>query len=117
MSEHSQKPITVYYDGTCALCTTAVNAFGAEHIEQKDLTREALPADISFAQAWNEMYVVDAAGTKYRGADAVLRILDEHRGWRWLARIGRLPVLHSIAMFLYSFIARHRHQLFGVRKG
>lgn len=113
MEPAKENRMTVYYDGTCRLCTAAVHTFGAGHIEQKDITRETLPADIPFEKVWNEMYVVDASGTKYRGADAVLRILDEHRGWRWLARIGRLPVFHSAAIFLYSFVARHRHRLFG----
>ncbi len=107
-----EKKITVYYDGSCPLCSAVVHPFDADTFDKRDVTKEPLPSHISPEQAQREVHVVDAAGKTYRGVDAVFRILDEQRGWRWLARVGRLPGFHFLAAATYAFVARNRYRFF-----
>jgi predicted DCC family thiol-disulfide oxidoreductase YuxK len=45
------------------------------------------------------------------GDAAIPEILRRLRGWRWLARVCRLPGIELLAPRLYAWVARHRYQI------
>ena len=103
----------VYYDGSCPMCTVfadSVDTTQSDMFETRDVTQGNLPDGASFQDVWKEMYVVED-GKQYRGADAVLRVLSEKRGWKWLAWLGSLPGINSIAHGVYRVVAANRHRI------
>ena len=101
----------VYYDGVCRVCSGAVDAYAKEGYVKHDVSGHDLPPGVSYETAMQYMHVVDTDGTVYKGADAAMRIMDEHPLWRFVARIGRLPGFHALAVALYRIIATHRYLL------
>jgi predicted DCC family thiol-disulfide oxidoreductase YuxK len=108
---------TVYYDGECPMCQAFQAKVGASNQAEKftfvDVNTQTLPSDISKEQALQQMHVVDANGIVYKNADSVLAVLDEYKSLRWLARIGRLPIINSFLRVGYRWVARNRYSLFG----
>ena len=111
----SQK--TIVYDGLCTMCKGLTSTVARSEQNQRfrtvDYTSEHLPSSVSREQAKKEIHVVTADGTVYRNAAAVFAILEEYPKLAWLARIGRLPGIRTIASWLYRLIAARRHLLWG----
>ena len=115
------KKISIYYDGSCPMCTvfadTTASSSQGEKFERNDVTKGALPAGATFEQVWDKMYVVDSNGVQYKGADAVLRIMQEYPLWRPLAFLGRLPIFNSIAHGIYYVVSKNRHRIPWKKRG
>lgn len=60
-----------------------------------------------------EIHVTDETGTTYRGADAILKILDQYPHWRALSAVARFPLFKPLLPIGYNFVASNRHFLFG----
>lgn len=109
--DHAMK--TVIYDGSCGLCRATID--GARRADQGktlafvDLTRHPLPPGIDRAAAEKEIHVIDEDGTVHRNAAGILQILEADPRRRWLARLGRLPVVRTILRRGYRLVARYRH--------
>jgi predicted DCC family thiol-disulfide oxidoreductase YuxK len=74
-------------------------------IQQVGLSREQVDRDV-WAIASNE--------TRWRGADAVNRTLQElGRGWAWVASLYHLPPIRWIEDRIYRWVADHRAGLSG----
>ena len=102
-----QKDLTVYYDGACPLCTAEIGHYesreGAERLcfvniaEQTGVTG----ADLDRNAALKRFHVRTADGALLSGAAAFTEIWATLPGWRWLARLARLPGMPWLLERLY----------------
>ncbi|MEJ0002248.1 MAG: DCC1-like thiol-disulfide oxidoreductase family protein [bacterium] len=110
-------PKAIYYDGTCPMCTVLMDKIGSskagESFDMKDATSEPLPRAISKEAVERGIHVVDADGTVHKNSQAILSIMAEYPRWKFLARIGKLPVIRQALEAGYRLISLHRHFLFG----
>ena len=51
------------------------------------------------------LYVQFSDGTELKGVDAFIYVWSNTRGYNWLAKIIRLPIIFQIAKFCYIPIA------------
>ena len=114
----SGSKVHIYYDGTCKMCSGIVQKL--EHSSQGSLfsptkIAEHLPEGVTTSEARRDVHAVDKNGTVYRGADAVLYIISQYPQWRWVAFMGRLPLIRQVVRILYRIIADNR-QRFGLIK-
>lgn len=107
---------TVYYDGSCPMCTVIVNKIDGsskgEKFSMRDITEDPLPQDFTKDDVEKEIHIV-ADGKVYKNAEAVLKILEQYPVWKIFAQIGRLPIIKSLLRVGYNLVARNRHFLFG----
>src|SRR3989344_9282166 len=77
--EWMEKKITVYYDGMCRGGSVAADALSAEPGKMYfvDANKTELPAGITFQDAMHDVYAVDVSGRRYKGDEAVLKILEQ----------------------------------------
>jgi predicted DCC family thiol-disulfide oxidoreductase YuxK len=117
MESEGKPKVKIYYDGVCNLCSGLADTIDqSEHganFSLNDISKDPLPQGVSKEEAMHDVHVVDESGTMYRGADAVLRVLDMYPGFRWIAALGRLPGLHLIAMGVYRVVEQTRYRIFG----
>lgn len=109
---------TVVYDGECPFCTNQM-----KWIQQRDQAErfQFVPNQEptlleQYPQLENQdlnsgLRLIQPDGTVQIGADAVYGIARQLSGWRWLALLYRIPLLHGIARWLYGWIAAHRRSL------
>ena len=57
------------------------------------------------------MRLVHVDGSVSAGADAVYQIARQIKGWKQLAWLYRVPVLHRIFRDAYAWVAKHRYKL------
>lgn len=120
MEEQSKPKISIYYDGSCNLCSGLTDRIDlSEHgsaFTLTDISKGRLPVGVSKEEAMHDVHVVDQNGRMYRGVDAVLRILEEYPRLRWLAVIGSFPGFRQLFMFMYRIVERTRYSIFGRKK-
>lgn len=89
--------IQVYYDGACPLCRREIALYSGLQatcaIQWMDVSAESstLPPGCSREAMLARFHVTDAHGRLVSGAAAFLTLWESLPGWRWLARLGRLP--------------------------
>lgn len=113
-----QEPrLAVLYDGHCRLCSgTAARLRRFDRygrLELIDLHRPEVPErfpHLDLQRAMQEIQTVDSDGTFHAGVDAFARIGARLPGWRWVAWLLRVPVIHGIAVAVYRWIARNRYR-------
>jgi predicted DCC family thiol-disulfide oxidoreductase YuxK len=107
----------VLYDGECAMCSNLalrINETDAvDSLATNDLRHARLPQGVTAEAVTRELHVIEADGRITRGADAVLRILEEYPRWRWLARIGSSRAAKPFTAMGYRFVATNRDHIFG----
>jgi predicted DCC family thiol-disulfide oxidoreductase YuxK len=111
-----KKITTVYYDGSCPMCTAFVGATisgDKDTFLLQDITTDTLPPQLTRGAVEREMHVVDGAGMVFKNAAAILHILDTVPYWRRITWIGRLPIIRRIMPIGYGIVARNRHFIFG----
>lgn len=108
---------TIYYDGSCPMCTTIIGKVGGssqkEKFDPKDTARGSLPHGLTKEQVEKEIHVIGPDGKVYKNAEAILKILEEYPRWRFLVKIGGLPIIRQLLPVGYKFIAANRHFIFG----
>ncbi|MBC8080933.1 MAG: DUF393 domain-containing protein [Gorillibacterium sp.] len=112
--------LTLLYDAHCNLCLHTVSTLkrleikaDLQMIPLQEAELSVLPKGYSQEELLSELHVIDSAGTVYRGAEAVFRILRTVKGLGWLLFLHRLPGMKRAANWGYRLIARRRYQLFG----
>lgn len=96
-NEGAAPPLTVLYDGACPLCRREIGLYrglpSSSPLCFADVSDAAqpLPPGTQRAQLLARFHVLDADGRLLSGAQAFLALWAALPGWRWLARIGRLP--------------------------
>jgi len=90
-------PTTVYYDGSCPLCTAEIGHYasrsGSENLNFVDVSRSDadLGCDLAPDTAIARFHVRGADGQLRSGARAFIAIWETLPGWRWVARLASLP--------------------------
>lgn len=96
-TEASTSPLTVLYDGACPLCRREIDIYrdlqASAPVCFTDVSDVAqpVPHGTSREQLLARFHVRTADGRLLSGAQAFLALWSALPGWRWLARIGRLP--------------------------
>ncbi|MCG3178156.1 MAG: hypothetical protein BIFFINMI_00479 [Phycisphaerae bacterium] len=111
------RPVVVY-DGDCAFCRGQVDRMRRrdpggifeyvprcqERLEER--FRQIVEGDFN-----SGMRLIEPDGRVYVAADAVFHIARRLRGWRRLAWLYRVPLLHALFRWGYALVAKNRHRL------
>ncbi|HEX8698931.1 MAG TPA: lipase maturation factor family protein [Myxococcaceae bacterium] len=104
----------VLYDKDCGFCRRWVARWQARTEGRVHFT-PARPAlrwlfGIRKKDARRAMQLIEASGAIFQGAEAAFRMLlfSPRRRTRWLARLGLLPGVRTVASGVYRVIANHR---------
>ncbi|EOA04455.1 hypothetical protein HBH1_03610 [Herbaspirillum sp. BH-1] len=98
-SGNQKDALTVLYDGACPLCRREIGLYqrlGEQaplrfcDISQPD-RGSALPSGLTREQLLARFHVQRADGVVFSGAAAFVQLWASLPGWRWLARLARLP--------------------------
>ena len=110
----SAPPLTVLYDGACPLCRREIGIYRGLRTSAPvcfaDVSDAAqpLPPGTTREQLLARFHVRDADGRLLSGAQAFLALWETLPGWRWLARIGRLPGVAWAMERVYRLFLRVR---------
>ncbi len=95
--EEAAPTLTVLYDGACPLCRREIGIYRGLpsrtpvcFADVSDMA-QPLPGGTTREQLLARFHVRDADGRLHSGAQAFLALWATLPGWRWLARLGRLP--------------------------
>src|ERR1051325_6759048 len=116
MPKRGKGKITAYYDGKCPMCTAGMNAVGrSSKNDQFDLRDMHCEPSLPFPREAieKEMHVVDGNGAVFKGADAILKIIEQYPRLRMLAATGRSAPVRPCLPVGYRFVAANRRFLFG----
>lgn len=126
MSADGRRLLTVYYDGECNLCLSAVDRLKRlrTRSELRFATLQSVPAgnfdgvvpsgEKAEAGHLSQMLVKDeSAGTVTGGSEAVMVLLKDMPSLAWLGWLGSLPGFRGVSRAAYRLIAKHRYRLFG----
>jgi predicted DCC family thiol-disulfide oxidoreductase YuxK len=105
--------IHVIYDGDCQFCTNSM-----QWLQKKDRKGilEFTPLqdpevlirfDIPYQEAMSEMQAI-IDGTRYRGAEAVIRVIGHLPGYQWLRAGLRFRWFMLLASIVYKQFAKRR---------
>lgn len=89
--------LTVLYDGACPLCRREISLYrrlqAATAVHYCDVSRPGgpLPPGRSRRELLARFHVLCADGRVLDGAPAFIALWSVLPGWRWLARLARLP--------------------------
>jgi predicted DCC family thiol-disulfide oxidoreductase YuxK len=113
----SAPPLTVLHDGACPLCRREIGVYRGLQPNTPvcfaDVSDAAqpLPPGTTRQQLMARFHVLDADGQLVGGAQAFLALWAALPGWRWLARVGRLPGAAWAMERLYLVFLRVRPAL------
>jgi predicted DCC family thiol-disulfide oxidoreductase YuxK len=114
-------PITVFYDGSCVVCSTEI-----EQYRSQDYAGRLILVDISAAdfnperyagtlQAFMfELHVIDRNGHVYRGVEAfwaIWQVFPASTLYGLMGTVIMLPLLNPLARLCYQIFARVRRYL------
>lgn len=112
------RPAVLIYDGDCPVCRRAAAWVETrardgvfEYLACQSPERAARFPGMAESACLEAMQLVLPDGTVYSGDAALPLILERLRGWRWLARLLRLPGLRRVSPAVYRFVARHRYAI------
>lgn len=115
-----KNPITVFYDGSCGLCSREIRHYKRIAPDTAylwiDITRDPEPLKahgIAVEDALRIMHVQDQNGEMHRGVDAFVTLWSEMPYWRRLRPIVKLPLIYSLACFTYTRFAHWRFKRLG----
>jgi predicted DCC family thiol-disulfide oxidoreductase YuxK len=111
--------ITVYFDGSCPLCSLEIAQYashrGADRLAFVDASdpQTCMGADLGRGDAMKRFHVRLADDRVLSGAAAFIEIWNALPGWRWAARIARLPGVVPVLEAAYRIFLPVRPQLSG----
>lgn len=88
---------TVYYDGSCPLCTAEINHYasriGATKLQLVDVSAEGadLKPDLTAEDAMSRFHVRKPDGELVSGAKAFVEVWRVVPGWTWASRMANIP--------------------------
>ena len=106
--------VTVLYDGACPLCRREIGLYrgldAMQPVEWRDVSAaDAVLPDGGTRDAYLARFHVQRAdGTVLSGAAAFIALWSVLPGWRWLARLGRLPGMTGALEVVYCLFLRVR---------
>ena len=110
----SPAPVTLFYDGLCPLCSREI-----AHYRKCDVAAALTFVDVSDPRFDAPRHGLDALTVQrvmhvkvgdelHTGVDAFIAIWQALPRYRWLARLGRAPVVHALLTLGYHVFARIR---------
>ena len=116
-SDATAPPLTVLYDGQCPLCRREIDVYRGLQpntpvcfADVNDIA-QTLPPGTSREQLLARFHVRDSDGQLLSGAQAFLALWAALPGWRWLARVGRVPGVAWAMERVYRVFLRVRPML------
>ncbi len=112
--------LTVLYDGACPLCRREISVYRGLGPLSPDTpvcftdvseVGSPLPAGTTRDGLLARFHVQSPDGRLLSGAQAFLALWAALPGWRWLARLGRLPGMAWMMEQVYCLFLRCRPQL------
>lgn len=110
------RPI-VLFDGGCPLCRREIDHYrrlrGASAIDWIDLHSAAAllsTEGLRLDDVMKRMHVRDTDGSWVTGASAFVALWSNLPAYRWLGRLGGLPVIRQLAELLYRLFAARRYR-------
>jgi predicted DCC family thiol-disulfide oxidoreductase YuxK len=110
-------PLTVLYDGACPLCRREIGVYRGLRpntpvcfADVSDTTLP-LPPGTTREQLLARFHVRGSDGRLLSGAQAFLALWAALPGWRWLARVGRVPGTAWVMERVYRRFLRVRPML------
>jgi predicted DCC family thiol-disulfide oxidoreductase YuxK len=116
-SESPARQLTVLYDGTCPLCRREISVYrglkSSTPVCFADVSDPAatLPSGTTREQLLARFHVRGSDGRLLSGAQAFLALWAALPGWRWLARVGRVPGMAWAMERTYRLFLRVRPAL------
>ena len=116
-AELEPPPLTVLYDGACPLCRREIGIYRGLQPNTPvcfaDVSDTALPLPpgTTREQLLARFHVRGRDGALLSGAQAFLALWAALPGWRWLARVGRLPGAAWVMERSYRLFLRWRPAL------
>lgn len=118
MTAKPQAPcVSVMYDGSCPVCTREIAMYRklptADEVQWVDISvaDAPLPEGTSQKQLMQRFHVMTAEGTLLSGAEAFVHLWSQLPGWRYLAKVCRLPGALTLMDAAYDLFLRWRPQL------
>ena len=115
-SDASALPLTVLYDGQCPLCRREIGVYRGLRpntpvcfADVNDIA--TLPPGTTREQLLARFHVRNTDGQLLSGAQAFLALWATLPGWRWLARVGRVPGVAWAMERVYRVFLRVRPRL------
>lgn len=106
--------LAVLYDGSCPLCRREISVYrgliASQPLSFKDVSNPAVvpPAGTDIEALMARFHVQHADGRLESGARAFIALWAVLPGWRWLARLGRLPGMTALMEWAYRGFLRVR---------
>lgn len=124
--EDAPEPLTVLYDGACPLCRREIAH--VKGLAQRrsdsglcflDISQQA-EGSSAFAEEREALlarfHVQRADGSRLDGAAAFVAMWNRLPGWRWLARLARLPGMLALLEAAYRGFLKLRPSLQGIAR-
>lgn len=105
---------TLFYDGSCPLCASEIGYYQRADRDQAldfiDVSSEHFSGDdrINRTDAMARFHVRLSDGLQLSGARAFVEVWRVIPGWRWLARLARLPGAVLVLEACYRFFLKLR---------
>jgi predicted DCC family thiol-disulfide oxidoreductase YuxK len=104
---------TVLYNGSCPVCRTEIERYrdlageagGFAWCNIADPATDPAAIGIDLEAIRRRLHLVDSDGRLLVGVPAFARIWEHLPGYRWRARLVRLPVVRPLARLLYEPLA------------
>lgn len=106
--------LTVLYDGSCPLCRREISVYqglsASQPLSFQDVSNPALvpPAGMETKTLMARFHVQLADGRLESGARAFIALWAVLPGWRWLARLARLPGMTALMEWSYRCFLKVR---------
>jgi predicted DCC family thiol-disulfide oxidoreductase YuxK len=103
----SESGPTIYFDGSCALCTVEIDHYSSREGGDKmgfiDVSADGaeLGLDLSSDQAMRRFHVRRTDGTLVSGARAFIEVWEALPGWQWAARVAKIPCVTPVLEISY----------------
>ena len=110
-----KETLTVLYDGACPLCQREIahvrglaQRQGDSALCFVDISKAGNTSDAERAALLARFHVQRADGSRLDGAAAFVEMWSRLPGWRWLARLARLPGMMVLLEWAYRGFLRVR---------
>lgn len=109
-----QRKVTVFYDGSCPLCTSEIGYYKRADADQAlnlvDVSSECFLGDdqLNRSEAMARFHVRLADDQQVSGAQGFVEVWRVIPGWRWLAKFASIPGMVPLLEGVYRLFLRVR---------